>query len=408
MKTHPGRTHLFGAGRHVGAAVALAVLLCAPVAPAQQPPARVVVDAVIEAPVTQSTPVLGRVVARDSIIAAQVAGVVEKVHAVIGDAVEYGDVIIELDTARLEADRLLREADLEVARANAEAAKAEMTLRRQAFERLQNLRNSSAFSQAQYEDAAQEVRRTESLVNVALARERAAEADLSVAVLELDDALIKAPFTGVVIERTAHMGEYLRVGDPVVTLVNTGDLEFEAQVPARQVGGLSPGTAVSAVFEDGGRVSAVVRAVLPVENTGSRTRTVRFDADLADKDTPVASNQSVTLEIPIGAERMAATVHKDAITQGPAGSMAFLVGEDGAVQPRPVALGTAVGDRFEVLNGLAPGDLVVVRGNERLRPGQQVAFEPPEGVPEEADEQPAGEEKAQEPAADGERQSADG
>jgi multidrug efflux pump subunit AcrA (membrane-fusion protein) len=40
-----------------------------------------------------------------------------------------------------------------------------------------------------------------------------------------------------------------------------------------------------------------------------------------------------------------------------------------------VTLGASVGDRFEVLDGLAPGDLVVVRGNERLRPGQPIQFE---------------------------------
>lgn len=380
-----------------------ALITLVPLAPAaaQQPPARVVVDPVVEASVAQSTPLLGRVVARDSVIATQVAGVVETVHAVIGDTVERGDIIIELDGARLEADKRLREADLEVARANTEASKADLTLRRQAFERIQNLRSSSAFSQAQFEDAAQEVRRTESLVNVALARESAAEADLSVAELELEDAGIAAPFDGVVIERMAHVGEYLRVGDPVVMLINTGDLEFEAQVPARQIEGLLPGTDVPALFENGARVVGRVRAVLPIENTGSRTRTVRFTAEIADLGLDIAANQSVTLQIPVGTARSAASVHKDAVTQGPAGSMVFVVGEDNLAQPRPVTLGGAVGDRFEVLGGLVPGELVVVRGNERLRPGQEVAFEPPAANAIAGDGDESGDENASSDSADG-------
>ncbi|MEO1249974.1 MAG: biotin/lipoyl-binding protein, partial [Pseudomonadota bacterium] len=96
---------------------------------AQQPPAKVVVDEVVSAPVVQSTPVLGRVVARDSVIASQVAGVVQSVQAVIGDAVSEGDVLIELDSARLEADEILRRSELEVAKANSDAARADLTLR---------------------------------------------------------------------------------------------------------------------------------------------------------------------------------------------------------------------------------------------------------------------------------------
>jgi hypothetical protein len=49
------------------------------------------------------------------------------------------------------------------------------------------------------------------------------------------------------------------------------------------------------------------------------------------------------------------------------------VNEDGKAAPRTVTIGAALGDQFEVLSGLVPGDEVVVRGNERLRPGQDIA-----------------------------------
>ena len=47
--------------------------------------------------------------------------------------------------------------------------------------------------------------------------------------------------------------------------------------------------------------------------------------------------------------------------------------QDDIAQPRSIQLGVAIGDRYEVLSGLTSGDLVVVRGNERLRPGQPVS-----------------------------------
>jgi multidrug efflux pump subunit AcrA (membrane-fusion protein) len=52
-------------------------------------------------------------------------------------------------------------------------------------------------------------------------------------------------------------------------------------------------------------------------------------------------------------------------------------GGGGTVRAVPVQLGTAVGGNVEVRTDLQPGWLVVVRGNERLRPGMAVAFEPP-------------------------------
>ena len=48
-------------------------------------------------------------------------------------------------------------------------------------------------------------------------------------------------------------------------------------------------------------------------------------------------------------------------------------------KPTKVELGDAVGDRFTVTSGLKQGDIVVVRGNETLRPGQKVTFDEPSG-----------------------------
>ena len=85
------------------------------------------------------------------------------------------------------------------------------------------------------------------------------------------------------------------------------------------------------------------------------------------------------------------TVHKDAVTVMQGNRMVFLVDKEKLAQPRPVMLGSAVGGRFEVLEGLVEGDLVVVRGNERLQPGQEVMFQPPAGEASPGAQPPAGE-----------------
>ena len=85
----------------------------------------------------------------------------------------------------------------------------------------------------------------------------------------------------------------------------------------------------------------------------------------------LAGNQTITLQIPIAKMRDIITVHKDAIITKQNKTIVYVV-QDGKVMPRVVKTGDAVGSRLEVINGLIAGELVVVRGNERLRPGELV------------------------------------
>ena len=104
---------------------------------------------------------------------------------------------------------------------------------------------------------------------------------------------------------------------------------------------------------------------------------MRFTASGLGAFANVAVGQSVTVQIPIGAARDVLSVPKDALVQARGGWTVFVAAE-GKAQPRNVELGVALGARYEVLSGLAPGDLVVVRGNERLRPGQDIDPSPVE------------------------------
>ncbi|MEE8272776.1 MAG: efflux RND transporter periplasmic adaptor subunit [Alphaproteobacteria bacterium] len=356
------------------AILAVAAVACAGAVPAAaqgQPPALVEVDAVIVEPLSQTAPVVGRIVARQSVIAAQVAGVVARVHAVIGDRVARGDLLVELDAARLEAEVAFRRAERDEAAASAVAAEASLALAQQALDRMTGLRDSAAFSQARFEEAEQEVRRARSLLGVARARRMRADANLEKAAIDLEDARVLAPFSGVIGNRAAHVGEYLRVGDPIVTVINDSDLEVEAAVPASRISGMQDGVVVSFTLDDGSRHDAAVRATVPMEDSLTRTRLVRLIPEFGETANEFAGNQSVIVLIPIGVPREVVTVHKDAVLNRQGGRVVYAV-VDGLAQFRPVRLGESVGNRFEVLDGLTPGELVVVRGNERLRPGQPV------------------------------------
>ena len=198
-----------------------------------------------------------------------------------------------------------------------------------------------------------------------------ARVDLEVEDINLARARIKAPYGGVITRRMTEAGAYVQTGDPVVMLVADKSLEVEADVPFQRLDGLAPGTEIGILLDDGTAHSATVRALVPEENPMTRTRAVRFVPKIGETQRPLAARQSVTVYVAVGQPRDVLTVHKDAVIKRGANSLVYLVQGDTA-EMRQVTLGEPTGIRFEVLDGLAEGDRVVVRGNERLRPGAKI------------------------------------
>ncbi|MDE0391602.1 MAG: efflux RND transporter periplasmic adaptor subunit [Rhodospirillales bacterium] len=356
----------------IAAVLALWLGADVPEAAAQQPPAVVSVDQVRMEATAQTVPVIGRLVARRAgDVAARTAGPVAELHVEVGDRVETGDPLAVLDRVRLRAERDRLAAVVNQAQAQVERLTAQAALRRQELSRLEGLRDSAAFGQGRYDDARQEVIIAESAIGTAEATRVSAAASLSLAQIDLSWATIEAPYPGVVTTVHTEVGAWLAVGQPVVSMINDLDLEVEADVPSSRVAALTDGTAVALALDDGSEHTAVVRTVVPAENALTRTRQVRFTPRFGPVSKPLAINQSATVMVPTGAGREVLTVHKDAIVRNQGQAFVY-VASDGTAQIRPVQLGAAVGGRFEVLGGLGPGEPVVVRGNERLRPGQAI------------------------------------
>ena len=129
--------------------------------------------------------------------------------------------------------------------------------------------------------------------------------------INLANAVIRAPYDGVITQRHTETGAYLNVGDKVVSMTNDASLEVEAEVPSTILGGLPPGTRVKVDPETAPAFDATVRAVVPEENQLTRTRTVRFTPQIDARTLHLAANQSVVLQIPAGPPRMVTTAHKE-------------------------------------------------------------------------------------------------
>jgi len=339
---------------------------------------RVSVDVVTTAPIVQTVDVLGRLVSRQGgVVAAQVAGPIVALTAQVGDAVEKGDTIAEININELLARQSVWQSEVQRAEALITTRKAESKLARQTLKRLEKLNSTRTVDRASYDDARQQQVIAGARLGEAQSAAESARANLQLAEVYLENRRVLAPYTGIISNRITEVGSYVRVGDGVVEMLGNGNLEIEADVPVDRLAGLAPAAEVEVLINDK-PVVARVRAIVPVENPRTRARAVRFTAPLDESG--YAVGQTVVVKVPVGAARNIMAVHKDAIIRRGANAIVYVV-VDNIANPRPVELGEAVGVKFEVLSGLADGDSVVIRGNERLRPGASVTTSVTTGGP---------------------------
>ena len=337
-----------------------------------QRPSPVRVDKVVVEPLAETAPVFGRLVSRmRGSVAAQTVGAVTEMRVQVGDRVAKGDVLAVLDIEKLTSERDARAATADAVAARALAAGARLERVEQEIARYEKLRRSAAFSKARLQDKEQERAWLRSELDAARAQLVQARAGLALAEMDLARGTVRAPYDGVVTALHTEIGSYLKEGGAVVALVNDRKLEIEADVPAARIAALMPGAEVVVLLPDGTKHRARVRAVVPDENAMTRTRLVRFTPDFGRTAVPLAANAAATVVVPVGSAAPALTVHKDAIVRQGQQALVF-VANNGKADRRRVRLGRASGTRFEVLDGLAEGDLAIVRGNERLRPDQPV------------------------------------
>ncbi len=326
--------------------------------------------------VSETVPVFAEVVtSRDGAVASRIPGTVEAIHVLAGTRVAAGDLLVDLDTELLAIQ--LEQAEAQMAETMASIATSRLRVDRTSTLYAFALRTPESFTQGRFDEAEADMLEARSQLKEAETREKSIGAQVAEARYQLNRSKITAPFSGVVIAVNTIPGAFIQAGTPVVRLIDTDSFEVEASVPSRYVTSLNDGQQMQASLETGDALTLELRAILPIENTSTRTRAVRFTAPDLGQFANVAVGQSVTVQIPIGAARDVLSVPKDALVQARGGWTVF-VAEDGKAQPRTVKLGVALGDRYEVLTGLAPGDQVVVRGNERLRPGQDIAPNPVE------------------------------
>lgn len=316
-------------------------------------PAEVRVDTARLETMSSTLLVPGTVVSREEArVAAEVAGKLLEV-ADVGTELRVGDPVARVDDGPLALRVREQAAEIEAREARLEFLRGE----ERRLERLAQQNNAAANS---LDQTRSERRVAES--NLAVSRARLAQLED-----ELARATVRAPFDGVVVERLARAGEHVSPGTEVARLVDPSRLEVIARAPLDYLGVQSLGQTVEMRTRER-TVSGRVRVLVAVGDENTHLFETRIDLEGAAF--PVG--QTVRVELPASAPRDVLAVHRDALVLRSDGAAVFVVDDEGKASRRSVRTGLASGERIEVIGAVDAGDRVVVRGNERLRDGQQV------------------------------------
>lgn len=285
----------------------------------------------------------------DVTVSAQESGVIVRFFAEKGARLARGAPIAKID------DEVLR-AQVEEARAAADLAHERFLRQKQLWE-VEKIGSEITFLQTKY-DAEQARARFEQL-EARLAR-----------------TTVRAPVAGVLEDRFPEAGEIVSPGSPVARVIDASLLEVAGGVPERYGPFVHEGETAVITFDVlpdtsfEGRISYVGAAVDP------RSRTFPIEIEMANPDGLVKPQMIANVRVATERLQGVIVVPRDVLIRTEDGYQAFVVaGPEGeeVAEARNVSLGASFENRVVVTDGLAPGDRLVVRGQQLVDPGDRVA-----------------------------------
>ena len=304
----------------------------------------------------------------EATVKAKVAGELVAVTVREGESVKQGQMLARIDLTEVQARVAAREAD--VAAANAQLVWAEKNRSQQ-----KALLDKSFISQSAFDNI-------QSNYDVAAAKLHAADAELVVARKSQGDAVLVAPFSGIVSLRHAQPGERVALDAKVVSIVDLSRLQLEASVPPAAIGQVKVGQAMSFRVEGFGEreFAGRIERINPAATVGSRSISVYAVIDNTEGllRGGMFAQGALTLSRIDNALALPATAVREEIGQ------TFVYAIDGGVVRRKnVKVGPPdAAGRVQVLDGLAAGDRVVRVNLGSLREGVTARLSGPSPQPQ--------------------------
>lgn len=328
----------------------------------------------------------GYVVAqRKASLASKASGRLEWLGVLEGSKVRAGEVVARLESRDIQASRDQAQANVQVALANLGQGQAELSEAENAFQRSEDLISKKFISASAHDGAVGRLAKARAALAGYQAAVVVARANLRVAEVALDQALIRAPFDGVVIARNANVGDTitpfsqaLDSKGTVVTVADMSTLEVEADVGESSLSKIKVGQPCEIQLDaiSGQRFEGIVNRIVPTMDRAKASILVKIK--FVQPDARVLPDMSVKVAF---LERKVDESDNKPVMAVPASAVIDVAGrkqvyvvENNKVTLKAVELGNAVANQIEV-RGLEVGTRVVVRPSAELSDGRTVSME---------------------------------
>ena len=326
---------------------------------------------------------------RQATVSSKVTGKVTEVLIEEGMKVQEGQVLARIDDTNIQASLRLAEAQLVSARNALAETKVRIREAEQELQRQTGLVKSRVSTQADYDHAEAAALALKAKLEQQQADITVAERTVATWQQQLEDAIIRAPFSGMVTSKNAQPGEmispisagggFTRTG--ICTIVDMQSLEIEIDVNESYINRVEPRQSVEATLDayPDWRIPCKVIAIIPTADRQKSTVKVRVGFDKLDsRILPEMSIKAAFREsssAASGASR-GLVVPKTALRQQD-GHDIVLVVQNGRVERRPVKVSSATGDEAVVSAGLVAGERVIIEGPAALADGAPVKEKKP-------------------------------
>lgn len=323
---------------------------------------------------------------RRATVSSKITGKVMEVNVEEGMAIKEGQVLARLDDAQFRASLALAMAQAEAARRNVRESEVRLVEAQLALDRAQRLAADRLNTAADLDTARAAVDSLVARIEASREQVRVTERQIDVERANLDNTVVRAPFTGVAVSKDAQPGEmvspnsagggFTRTG--ICTLVDMASLEIEVDVNETYINRVENGQPVTAVLNayPDWQIPAHVITTIPKGDRQKATVLVRIAFGqldpriLPDMGVKVTFMKQAAAE-PDASARPVMLVPKSAILTENNQSYAFVVNA-GVVDRRGVRTGGADGDKLEVVAGLSSGERVILSPPSTLVSGMTV------------------------------------
>ncbi len=320
---------------------------------------------------------------RQATVSSKVTGKVVEVMVEEGMKVEAGQILARIDSSNVEKSLRLAEAQSDVARKALDETRANLDQAERELVRFTSLAANKVASQSDLDRAEAEAKSLRARLEKQKADVVVSEWDVAQWQQQLDDTVIRAPFSGIVTSKNAQPGEmispmsaggsFTRTG--ICTLVDMGSLEVEVDVNESYINRVEPGQRVEATLDSYAdwHIPSKVIAIIPAADRQKATVKVRVGFEKLDPRILPDMGVKVAFQ---GAEEQPSAQRSVRIPKGAVqqrdGRAVVWITRDGRVEKRAVTVTAPRGDEVTVAGGLNGGERVVVEGADNLAEGARI------------------------------------